>query len=166
MKKLLAILLLAFVGLASAQDAQKLYEKESERILVQRDAGKLSALETTIELEAAGKAYFPTDTLLHAYHASVRSYAEQLQSGAITRERFLELHQQRTARFESALAERDAVTAAQQKANDQAASNAARSNYVGNLLRSMAAATNRTTGRPAVNCTSYTIGGSVSTACQ
>ncbi|HQS00768.1 MULTISPECIES: hypothetical protein [unclassified Polaromonas] len=170
MKKVLAILLLAFASLAPAQQAQTLFEQEAQRIYSQREAGKLSILETAIELEAAAKAYFPTDGLLLAYHASVRAYAEQHQSGALTRERFIELQEQRLDRFVAALAERDKAEAAQrvaqEKAATTAATEAARSNAIGNFLRSMATATNRVTPRPAVNCTSYALGASVSTACQ
>jgi len=170
MKKLFAFMLLMFAGLALAQDANKLFEQEMQRIYAQQDAGKLNILETTIELEGAAKAYFPTDGLLHAYHASVRQYAEQFQGGAITRERFMELQENRLARFKTALAERDSANAAQQKAQDQAtaaaASDAARSTAMGNFLRSMALSTNRAMPRPPVNCTSYALGAGVSTSCQ
>ena len=162
MKTILAAAFFILAGAAAAQDVSQQYMAERERIFAQREAGKLTPLETTIEIEAAGKAYFPNDLLLQAYNASIRGYAEQLQNGVITRERFLELHDQRSERFDTAVAERAGAVDRERAAAD---TQSRKAQGIGAFLSGMASSLNRAYP-PAVTCSSTGMPGVVTTSCR
>ena len=165
MKRFFVAMVVALAGAAFAQDASEQYMAERERILDQRVAGKLSTLEAAKEIEAAGKAYFPNDFLLHAYNASITGYSEELNRGAITREKYAELYEQRSERFDKAAAARTQAAEKTQTAGNSVAPPLAGPSSLGIFLSSVARSLNRTYPRP-VTCSSTSIPGVITTNCQ
>lgn len=158
-----------WASLAGATDVQQQYNAEEARILEQMSQGKISQVEAMLEVEAAGKVYFPGDELLHARNASFVRYAQQAERGEIAHDRMIELIALRMQRFEDA-----AVARSQARANElESARRAAqaseeaerRSQFIGNMLRNLGTSMQRS-NPPGVNCTSQVIGGQVVTNCR
>ena len=109
MKKIVIACLFGIAQMALSQSAPSLRERFDAEVLTIAEtveAGKLGPSEGAREMLMAARAYFPKDTLTHAYYESALSYAERFERKEITQAQALELLQMRTARFNDALTAR------------------------------------------------------------
>lgn len=170
MKKIIAAAAFAaFAGLTLAQSPSQLYNSEEARIIQQMSSGSLSVKEAMLEIEAAGRAYFPQDLLLNARNESYVRYALQLDRGEITFDKFLEMVEQRKTRFERALADRKGVEQTQRQAALEEAQNQMdrerNTNAIGHFLQGIGNSFQRAYP-PQINCNSYAIGTQTVTNCR
>lgn len=166
----LAALALCFVsGVSMAQSQSQLYNAEEQRILAQLSQAKIGVVDAMLEIEAAGKAYFPDDSLLNARNASYVRYARQHANGEISMDKLTNLVEQRKQRFEEALAQRKLAETRQQEMemrNAQAQIDQdSRNTAIGGFLQNMGNSMGRTYPQP-TNCTSYPVGGQIVTNCR
>jgi len=191
MKKILIACLFAIAQAALSQSALSVRERFDAEILTIAEtveAGKLSPSEGAREMLMAARAYFPTDTLTHAYYESALSYAERFERKEITQAQALELLQFRTARFNDALTarmqeqmqrnrveqEEDARQReyqAQERARfeylaAQEAEEAQRRTMIGNMLQGIGGAFRNAYGQPGVNCATTAMPGVLTTNCR
>lgn len=192
MKKLLLACLLSLTQIfALAQGGLSLRERfdaEIEAIAEAVEAGKMSPSEGGREMLMAARAYFPNDTLTHAYYESSLSYAERFERKEITQQQALELLRLRTIRFHEALTARTQEQQQRRRAAQeeearlreyqaqerarleylaaQEADAARRRAVIGNMLQGMGNAFRNVYGQPGVNCSTTSMPGVLTTNCR
>lgn len=191
MKKILIACLFSVAQMALSQSAPSLRERFEAEILTIAEtveAGKLGPGEGAREMLMAARAYFPKDTLTHAYYESALSYAERFERKEITQAQALELLQIRTARYNEALtartqeqmqrnriAKEEDARQREQQAQERArleylaaqeAEEARRRSMIGNMLQGIGAAFRNAYGQPGVNCSTTAMPGGLTTNCR
>ncbi len=191
MKRILITCLFIFAQAVMSQSAPTLRQRFDAEILTIADtveAGKMGPTEGAREMLMAARAYFPNDTLTHAYYESTLSYAERFERKEITQAQALELLQIRTARYNEALTartqeqmQRNRIAQeenarqrehqAQERARleylaGQEAEEARRRAMIGGMLQGIGGAFRNAYGHPGVNCSTTAMPGVLTTNCR
>ena len=191
MKKIVIAFLFSIAQMALSQSAPSLRERFDAEVLTIAEtveAGKLSPSEGAREMLMAAKAYFPNDTLTHAYYESALSYADRFERKEITRAQALELLQMRTARYSEALtarmqeqmernraAQEEEARQREHQAQERArleylaaqeADEARRRSMIGGMLQGIGGAFRNAYGQPGVNCSTTAMPGVLTTNCR
>lgn len=191
MRKIVIACLFSIAQVAMAQSAPSLQERFDAEVLniaETVEARKLSPSEGAREMLMTARAYFPKDTLTHAYYESALSYAERFERKEITQAQALELLQIRTARYNEALtartqeqmqrnrlAQEEDARQREQQAQERArleylagqeAEEARRRAMIGGMLQGIGGAFRNTYGQPGVNCSTTAMPGVLPTNCR
>lgn len=115
---LVMICLAIFSQASYSQSGEDLFEKESERIMAQANAKKISRTMAMKEILAAAKTYIPNDKITKDFLESQVDYSEQLDKKKISEKEWMTLKNARVERYEAAIIDREESKARAQRQAD------------------------------------------------
>lgn len=160
---LISFLLVALAGCAhspapNSNWRQEGYDKEGQLVAEKVTRKQITVLEGIRHMQAVVKSYFPNDQLLMGVWEDLAQYAQQVEKGEISSEKYSELFDARWALFNDVNVRRHAEMQAEQAQQRQ-------SEFMGNFLSGIASSMQRNNS-PVINCATTSMPGVITTNCR
>lgn len=157
------LILIALVGCATQSSGnanwrEKGYNRQGQAIAELVESKQITRLEGLQRMMPVVRTYFPEDYLLLGVWTDLIQYAEQVERGELTNQKYRELFDARWALFEDANKHRQIELDAIQSKERQG-------QFVGNFLLNMSRSLQRSNPQP-INCETTSMPGVLNTSCR